>query len=118
MANMEGRARAVSNTAGFFSHRRFASITDTLIKASQRRDAEMQQRMNSRQTVPAPAVQASHPAPAPSVTPVSEVSRGSESGDSRAELEPVRESGETVARDSHSNFNRTCSTSGKFSCIL
>jgi hypothetical protein len=113
MANMEGRARVVSNTASFFSHRQFASITDTLIKASQRRDAEMQQRMNNRQTAPAPAVQASHSAPAPSVTPVSEVSRGSESGDSRAELEQVCESSET-ARDAHSNFNRTCSTSGKF----
>jgi hypothetical protein len=116
MANMGGRFQAMSNTAGLFSPCQFASITDTLVKASQRRDAELQQRMN-RQRTPAPTVQTSYPEP--SVTPVSEFSHGSDSGDSRAELEPVHEDSEVViAMDDHSAFDRTFSTSGKSLCIL
>jgi hypothetical protein len=116
ISNMDGQLQAMSDTAGLFSPRQFASITDTLVKASKRRDAELQKYMN-RQAAPAPTMQASHHEA--SVTPVSEVSRGSGSDDSRVEVEQVRKPArEHVVRDDHSAFDRTFSTTGKFLCTV
>ena len=114
--NLSGRLQVMYSTAGLVSARQFASITNTLVKASQRREAELQQRIK-RQTAPAPAptVQASYPEP--SVTPVSAVG-GSESGDSRGELEPVPAGSEVTAMDDHSAFNRTFSTPGESTRIV
>jgi hypothetical protein len=116
ISNTSGRLQAMYSTAGLFSARQFASITDTLVKASQRREVELRQRIK-RQTAPAPAptVQASYPEP--SVTPVSAVG-GSESSDSRGELEPVPAGSEVTVMDDHSAFNRTFSTSGESTRIV
>jgi hypothetical protein len=116
ISNIDGRLRAMSNTTGLFSPRQFAGITYTLVKASKRRDAELQMYMK-RQAAPAPTIPASHHEG--SATPVSDVSRGSGSGDSRVEVEQVRKPArEHVVRDDHSAFNRTFSTTGKFPHIV
>jgi len=79
---MDARTRTNSNAMKGLLGRQLASITDTLARASQRRDAELQQKANLK-SPPAPAVQLpAAPSPTnPSLTSDTE-GTGSDSGDS------------------------------------
>ncbi|KAH6867031.1 hypothetical protein BKA58DRAFT_216328 [Alternaria rosae] len=95
---MAHRDRIAATSANGLLGRQFASITDVLIKASQRRNAELQE-LQQRRSRPVPIPSTPKSAPELPVNPKSELSQGSDSCDDRLEPEQAYESEESTASD-------------------
>ncbi|KAI4691472.1 uncharacterized protein J4E84_003766 [Alternaria hordeiaustralica] len=95
---MEHRDRAAAASTNGLLNRQFASITDVLVKASQRRNAELQE-LQQRRSRPVPIPSTPKAAPELPVTPEPELSQGSDSCDDRPELEQAYKSDENTASD-------------------
>lgn len=109
---MEHRDRAAAASTNGLLNRQFASITDVLVKASQRRNAELQE-LQQRRPRPVPIPSTPKAAPELPVTPEPELSQGSDSCDDRPELEKAYKSDENIASDEPTAAASVEGSSGK-----
>jgi hypothetical protein len=109
---MEHRDRTTANSANCLLSRQFASITDVLFKASERRNQELQ-KLQQRLLRPVPTPSTSKSAHELFVTAKPESSQGSGSGDDRVELEQVEQNNKGTTSDHLTVVASTMGLSGK-----
>ena len=109
---MEHRDRTTANSANGLLSRQFASITDVLFKASERRNQELQ-KLQQRLLRPVPTPSTSKSAHELFVTAKPESSQGSGSGDDCVELEQVEQNNKGTTSDYLTVVASTMGLSGK-----
>lgn len=112
VTRMAHRDRIAATSANGLLGRQFASITDVLIKASQRRNAGLQE-LQQRRSRPVPIPSTPKSAPELPVTPEPELSQGSDSCDDRLEPEQAHKREESTASDESTAAASTKEPSGK-----